>query len=159
MRALSGALCVGGSLGRGVPWRSPSRRLLSRRLAAPAASPPAAPDGYDTPAAAHTAETEVKKSRFVATVAPVASPEQALAFVAAHRQADARHNCWAYRIGQEFRFYDDGEPGGTAGRPILAALEGSGLDRAVVLVVRYFGGVKLGAGGLTRGAPRGKQAA
>ena len=62
----------------------------------------------------------------------------------------ATHNCWAYRIGRAYRFNDDGEPGGTAGRPILQAIEGQGIDRAVVVVTRWYGGIKLGAGGLAR---------
>ena len=74
----------------------------------------------------------------------------ALAFIEAHSKADATHNCWAFRIGEEYRFNDDGEPGGTAGRPILAAIEGRDLTNTVVLVIRYFGGVKLGTGGLVR---------
>ena len=93
---------------------------------------------------------EVKKSRFLAQAAPVESPEQALAFVRQVSDPSATHNCWAYRIGQDYRFNDDGEPGGTAGRPILQAIEGQGIDRAVVVVTRWFGGVKLGAGGLVR---------
>ena len=62
----------------------------------------------------------------------------------------ATHNCWAYRIGQQYRFSDDGEPGGTAGRPILQAIEGQGFDQVVVVVTRWYGGIKLGAGGLAR---------
>ena len=93
---------------------------------------------------------EVKKSRFLAQAAPAESPEQALAFVRQVSDPAATHNCWAYRIGQDYRFNDDGEPGGTAGRPILQAIEGQGIDRAVVVVTRWFGGVKLGAGGLVR---------
>ena len=95
-------------------------------------------------------QEEIRKSRFLALAAPVESSEQALAFV---READdpaATHNCWAYRIGQDYRFNDDGEPGGTAGRPILQAIEGQGMDRVVVVVTRWFGGIKLGAGGLVR---------
>ena len=93
---------------------------------------------------------EVRKSRFLAQAAPVASPEQALAFVRDVSAADATHNCWAYRIGQDYRFNDDGEPGGTAGRPILQAIEGQGCDRVAVVVTRWYGGIKLGAGGLVR---------
>ncbi len=93
---------------------------------------------------------EIKKSRFLALAAPVATPEQALAFVREVSAADATHNCWAYRIGADYRFNDDGEPGGTAGRPILQAIEGQGYDRVVVVVTRWFGGIKLGAGGLAR---------
>ena len=93
---------------------------------------------------------EVKKSRFLAQAAPAESPEQALAFVRQVSDPAATHNCWAYRIGQDYRFNDDGEPGGTAGRPILQAIEGQGIDRAVVVVTRWYGGIKLGAGGLVR---------
>ncbi|KRE99545.1 thymidylate synthase [Frateuria sp. Soil773] len=95
-------------------------------------------------------QEEIKKSRFLAQAAPVDTAEQALAFVRAAGDPAATHNCWAYRIGQDYRFNDDGEPGGTAGRPILQAIEGQGIDRAVVLVTRWYGGIKLGAGGLVR---------
>lgn len=93
---------------------------------------------------------EVKHSRFLVNAAPVDSPEDALAFVARVGDPDATHNCWAYRIGNEYRFNDDGEPAGTAGRPILAAIDGQGLDRVVAVVTRWYGGIKLGAGGLVR---------
>ncbi|RPE77076.1 IMPACT family protein [Vulcaniibacterium tengchongense] len=93
---------------------------------------------------------EVKHSRFLAQAAPAADAAAALAFVAQVADPAATHNCWAYRIGQEYRFNDDGEPAGTAGRPILAAIDGQGLDQVVVVVTRWFGGVKLGAGGLVR---------
>jgi uncharacterized YigZ family protein len=82
--------------------------------------------------------------------APVASPEQALAFVHEASEPAATHNCWAYRIGQDYRFNDDGEPGGTAGRPILQAIDGQDMDRVAVVVTRWYGGIKLGAGGLVR---------
>lgn len=97
-----------------------------------------------------THELVVNRSRFLALADPVTDPEQALAVLARRTIADASHNCWAYRIGNAYRFNDDGEPGGTAGRPILAAIDGQGFDQVVVLVVRWFGGVKLGAGGLVR---------
>ncbi len=93
---------------------------------------------------------EIRKSRFLANAAPVEDPEQALAFLADIGDALATHNCWAYRIGQQYRFSDDGEPGGTAGRPILQAIEGQGFDRVIVVVTRWYGGIKLGAGGLAR---------
>ncbi len=93
---------------------------------------------------------EVRKSRFVAHAAPVASADEALAFFARHADPTATHNCWAYRIGAAYRFNDDGEPGGTAGRPILQAIDGQSCDRVAVLVVRWFGGTLLGAGGLVR---------
>lgn len=95
-------------------------------------------------------EQDIKKSRFLALAAPVDTPEEALAFVQEVSDAAATHNCWAYRIGQAYRFNDDGEPGGTAGRPILQAIEGQGIDHAVVVVTRWYGGIKLGAGGLAR---------
>ncbi len=81
---------------------------------------------------------------------PVDSPAQALQFFDQHSVAEATHNCWAYKIGNEYRFNDDGEPGGTAGRPILQAIEGQQCDQVAVLIVRWFGGIKLGPGGLIR---------
>jgi uncharacterized YigZ family protein len=104
----------------------------------------------------HTLATEarhsedIRKSRFLAQAAPVETPQQALAWLQTVSDAAATHNCWAYRIGQDYRFNDDGEPGGTAGRPILQAIEGQGIDRVVVVVTRWYGGIKLGAGGLAR---------
>jgi len=95
-------------------------------------------------------EEEIRRSRFLARAAPAHGPDEALAFMNAVRDREATHNCWAYRVGDAYRFSDDGEPGGTAGRPILAAIEGQGVDHAVVVVTRWFGGVKLGAGGLAR---------
>jgi len=103
-----------------------------------------------TLAAACTYEEDVKKSRFAAHAAPVATGDDAMAFFAERGDSAATHNCWAYRIGQQYRFNDDGEPGGTAGRPILQAIAGQSMDRVAVLVVRWFGGIKLGAGGLVR---------
>lgn len=104
----------------------------------------------DTLAKAASHVLEVKHSRFIVQAAPVSSSEAALAFVAGVSDADATHNCWAYRIGDEYRSSDDGEPSGTAGRPILAAIDGQGYDQAVVVVTRWYGGIKLGAGGLVR---------
>ena len=95
-------------------------------------------------------EEDIKRSRFLALAAPANSAEEALAFIEKHSVPDATHNCWAYKIGEEYRFNDDGEPGGTAGRPMLQAIEGQECDRTVVLVIRWFGGVKLGTGGLIR---------
>lgn len=95
-------------------------------------------------------EETIKRSRFLALADTVRTPEEALAFIEAHAVPDATHNCWAYQIGDEYRFSDDGEPGGTAGRPILQAIQGQQCDRVVVLVVRWFGGTKLGTGGLIR---------
>lgn len=95
-------------------------------------------------------QQEIKKSRFLALAAPVQSSVQALAFLQEVADAAATHNCWAYRIGQDYRFNDDGEPGGTAGRPMLQAIDGQGMDRVMVVVTRWYGGIKLGAGGLMR---------
>lgn len=95
-------------------------------------------------------QEDIKKSRFLALAAPVRSADEAMQFIAAQHVAQATHNCWAWRIGQAYRFYDDGEPGGTAGRPILQAIESQDCDQVAVLVVRWFGGVKLGTGGLAR---------
>jgi uncharacterized YigZ family protein len=103
-----------------------------------------------TPAVPATHAIEVKHSRFVANAVPVENAAQAMQAVAAVSIADATHNCWAWRIGGDYRSNDDGEPAGTAGRPILAAIDGQGIDRVVVVVTRWFGGIKLGAGGLVR---------
>ena len=95
-------------------------------------------------------EAEIKKSRFLALAAPVESPEAAFAWLQQQHHADASHHCWAYRIGELYRFNDDGEPTGSAGKPILAAIDGQELDRVVCVVIRWFGGTKLGVGGLVR---------
>jgi uncharacterized YigZ family protein len=100
--------------------------------------------------APHRIEIEVRKSRFIARAAPIDSPDAALAYLREVADASATHNCWAFRIGDQYRSSDDGEPGGTAGRPILAAIDGQGVDRVVVVVTRWYGGIKLGAGGLVR---------
>jgi len=104
----------------------------------------------DTLAAPASHAIEVKHSRFLAQAVPVESPEQALAFLADIARTPATHHCWAYRIGGDYRSSDDGEPAGTAGRPILAAIDGQGFDRVMVVVTRWYGGVNLGAGGLVR---------
>lgn len=93
---------------------------------------------------------DVKKSRFAAAAGPIADEVEARAFIAAHSHADANHNCWAWRVGQSYRFNDDGEPSGTAGKPMLQALDGQELDNVAVVVTRWFGGVLLGTGGLVR---------
>ncbi|HLR78871.1 MAG TPA: YigZ family protein [Burkholderiaceae bacterium] len=95
-------------------------------------------------------EEIIKRSRFLTLADAASTPEQAMAFIQKHSVPDATHNCWAYQIGDEYRFSDDGEPAGTAGRPILQAIQGQQCDQVVVLVIRWFGGVKLGTGGLVR---------
>ncbi|UVC09014.1 YigZ family protein [Rhizobium sp. TH2] len=97
-----------------------------------------------------TAEQVIKKSRFLATAVPIANEHEAKAALAAHGHVDANHNCWAWRIGAGYRFSDDGEPSGTAGKPILAAIDGQAIDKVVVIVTRWFGGILLGSGGLVR---------
>lgn len=93
---------------------------------------------------------EIKKSRFIVNAAPVTSADQAVQFIDTISDPNATHNCWAWKIGQQYRFNDDGEPTSTAGRPILSAIEGQDCDQVVVVVTRYFGGIKLGTGGLIR---------
>ena len=93
---------------------------------------------------------EVKHSRFLAQAAAVGSADAAMAWLRASSDTAATHNCWAWRSGEDHRSSDDGEPAGTAGRPILAAIEGQGFDRVAVVVTRWYGGIKLGAGGLVR---------
>ena len=95
-------------------------------------------------------QQEIRKSRFLAHAAGVDNADAALAFVARISVRDATHNCWAFRIGANYRFNDDGEPGGSAGRPILLAIDGQAMDRVVVVVTRWYGGIKLGVGGLAR---------
>lgn len=97
-----------------------------------------------------TSTQEIKKSRFLAIAGPIEDEPSAKTFIAAHSDTAANHNCWAWRVGQSYRFSDDGEPSGTAGKPILAAIDGQSLDRVAVVVTRWFGGILLGSGGLVR---------
>jgi uncharacterized YigZ family protein len=100
--------------------------------------------------APHRHAQVVRSSHFVAHAVRVDSPAEAAAFLARVRDPLATHNCFAWRIGERYRFADDGEPAGTAGQPILRAIDGQNLDRVAVLVARHFGGIKLGRGGLAR---------
>ncbi len=95
-------------------------------------------------------EQVVKKSRFLAVGVPVTNELDVRQTLATFSHADANHNCWAWRVGQTYRFSDDGEPSGTAGKPILQAIDGQSLDNVIVIVTRWFGGVLLGTGGLIR---------
>lgn len=94
----------------------------------------------------------IKNSRFIVVAQKVTTVDAALEVLEHCRQQypDASHHCWAYRLDGVYRFSDDGEPGGTAGRPMLELLEKRQLDRIMAVIIRYFGGVKLGAGGLVR---------
>ncbi|HSM55172.1 MAG TPA: YigZ family protein [Candidatus Sulfomarinibacteraceae bacterium] len=111
---------------------------------------------YLIPAREARAEIRVKNSRFIATLAPAFSVEEARAFIDRIKEefADATHNVPAFLVGHgnsvTAHSNDDGEPAGTAGRPVLAVLQGSGLGDAALVVTRYFGGAKLGTGGLVR---------
>lgn len=95
-------------------------------------------------------EQRVRHSRFLALATAVDDVAAATAWIAAQTDVTASHNCWAYRVGAAYRFSDAGEPAGTAGRPILQAIDGQHCDRVAVLVSRWFGGIKLGVGGLVR---------
>ncbi|MTD39127.1 IMPACT family protein [Erwinia sp. CPCC 100877] len=118
------------------------------------------------PAAPVTVNEEIKKSRFITLLAHTDGVEAAKAFVDAVRAGypDARHHCWAWVAGapddsQQLGFSDDGEPAGTAGKPILAQLMGSGVGEITAVVVRYYGGIKLGTGGLVKAYGGGVQQA
>ena len=110
---------------------------------------------YKTVLEGGTGDIIEKKSRFIATVRPVRNEEEALAFLEEMRKQywDARHNCYAYSVGRNreyTRCSDDGEPSGTAGRPMLDVILGEDIYNIAVVVTRYFGGVLLGTGGLVR---------
>ena len=97
-----------------------------------------------------TFEEDIKKSRFQAIAVPVANEQDVKDFLEISKDISTTHQCWAWKIGNNVRFNDDGEPSGTAGRPILATIEGNELSNILVLVNRWYGGVKLGTGGLVR---------
>ncbi|MGO1462167.1 MAG: YigZ family protein [Marinobacter sp.] len=112
---------------------------------------------YPVPAGYLERNIEIKKSRFIARVAPVGSRDEVKKWLEiAHKDhPDARHICWAYQIGRpgsaaEAGMNDDGEPSGTAGKPILSVIQHKDMGDVLVMVIRYFGGIKLGAGGLVR---------
>ncbi len=112
---------------------------------------------YPVPAGRHRVEEEIRRSRFITTVAPAASPAEAAAVIdrVSAEFSDATHNCWAYLVGppgstDRIGMSDAGEPHGTAGRPMLNALLHSDVGDVVAVVTRYFGGTKLGTGGLVR---------
>lgn len=121
---------------------------------------------YRVPATTHRVDAEIRHSRFITTVARAATIEEAEAFI---RQVgaefpDASHNCWAYLVGapgssSHVGMSDAGEPHGTAGRPMLAALQHGGIGDVVAVVTRYYGGTRLGTGGLVRAYTSGVQRA
>lgn len=121
---------------------------------------------YPIPGATHRVEEVIRRSRFITTVGHAPTVEDARAFVAARRDefSDASHNCWAYLVGPpgstgQVGMSDDGEPHGTAGRPMLMGLEHSGVGDIVAVVTRYFGGTLLGKGGLVKAYGGGVQLA
>ena len=113
------------------------------------------PHSYITIANEFRTEYIIEKSRFIATIAPVSTEEEAQAFIQRISKEfwDATHNCTAYAIGprqEQQRSSDNGEPSGTAGKPMLEVLKKTAITNVAVVVTRYFGGIKLGAGGLIR---------
>ncbi len=112
---------------------------------------------YPVPGATHRVQDEIRRSRFITTVSRVSTPEEAQAFIRGIRAEfpDATHHCWAYVVGPpgstaQVGMSDDGEPHGTAGRPMLNALLHGGVGDIAAVVVRYYGGTNLGTGGLVR---------
>ena len=119
---------------------------------------------YKTLRAENSAEFIINKSRFIGYGCPCQTEQDALAFLARIRQKhkDATHNCYAYIIGLNsgiMRYSDDGEPGGTAGMPIIEVMKARGVVNCAVVVTRYFGGILLGAGGLVRAYAQGSKTA
>ncbi|NLD59119.1 MAG: YigZ family protein [Clostridiales bacterium] len=119
---------------------------------------------YRTLLQSAAAEFVVNKSRFIGSGAPAGTEEAALALLSEIRQShkDANHNCYAYIVGANMgvmRYSDDGEPGGTAGLPIIEHMKSRGITNCLVVVTRYFGGVLLGAGGLARAYAQGAKLA
>ncbi|OSM97829.1 IMPACT family protein [Lonsdalea populi] len=121
---------------------------------------------YPVPAEQVSVSEEIKKSRFISVISPACGVKAAKAFINTQREQHpaAVHHCWAYVAGapadsQQLGFSDDGEPAGTAGKPILAQLMGSCIGEVAAVVVRYYGGVKLGTGGLVRAYGGGVQQA
>ncbi len=112
---------------------------------------------YNIPANSISIEYEIKRSRFIADVAHITSKQEAIEFIQQMRNhyPDARHHCWAYIAGHpvesiERGMSDDGEPQGTAGKPMLNVLQHKKIGEIIIVISRYFGGIKLGAGGLVR---------
>lgn len=127
-------------------------KSITRPCGTPFPSRYSAGVAHRTAARATEFEEVVEGSRFLALVRSIANPEEAAELLerARREHPDATHHCWAYRVGEAQRFSDDGEPGGTAGRPMLEVILKRDLDHVAAVVVRYFGGKKLGAGGLVR---------
>ncbi|XP_078432575.1 ribosomal protein S5 domain protein [Wolffia australiana] len=131
-------------------FRIPSSADALCRSMAVSARAASVPSPYTTLKERVSCEREIKKSKFVAIAGHVADDVAAQSFLSQVRDPKATHNCWAYKFGDQYRCNDDGEPSGTAGKPIYSAICSSGLDMVMVVVIRYFGGIKLGTGGLVR---------
>nr|CAB3483270.1 unnamed protein product [Digitaria exilis] len=129
---------------------SASASPASARAMASGAPSSAAPSPYTTLVGRVSCEREIKRSKFIAIAAPVPNERAAMAFLDEVKDPRATHNCWAYKLGEQFRYNDDGEPSSTAGKPIYSSIISSGIDMVMVVVIRYFGGIKLGTGGLVR---------
>ncbi|XP_006659501.2 IMPACT family member in pol 5'region [Oryza brachyantha] len=137
-----GCSSCGGSLAAVAP--APVRGMSSSSPSSVSPSP------YTTLVGRVSCEREIKKSKFIAIAAPVPDERAAMSFLNEVSDPRATHNCWAYKLGEQFRYNDDGEPSSTAGKPIYSAIISSGIDMVMVVVIRYFGGIKLGTGGLVR---------
>uniref|UniRef100_A0A0E0QKA5 Impact N-terminal domain-containing protein n=1 Tax=Oryza rufipogon TaxID=4529 RepID=A0A0E0QKA5_ORYRU len=133
----------GGSLAALAPARL-------RAMSSSSSSSSVSPSPYTTLVGRVSCEREIKKSKFIAIAAPVPDERAAMSFLNEVSDPRATHNCWAYKLGEQFRYNDDGEPSSTAGKPIYSAIISSGIDMVMVVVIRYFGGIKLGTGGLVR---------
>ncbi|KAJ9177524.1 hypothetical protein P3X46_012735 [Hevea brasiliensis] len=129
---------------------SASLVAIKRTMVTAATSSSSNAGSYTTIKETVTFEREIKKSKFIAIAGPISDEQSAFSFLSQVRDPRATHNCWAYKVGDQFRSNDDGEPSGTAGKPIQSAIDSSGIDRVMVVVIRYFGGIKLGTGGLVR---------
>lgn len=115
-------------------------------------------DSYRIPTKSGASEYVDKRSRFLGLVRPVGSEDEARTIIAACKKQyhDARHNCWCYLVGESVvRYSDDGEPQGTAGQPMLNVFQRENVTNVCCVVTRYFGGILLGAGGLTRAYSKG----
>src|SRR6185312_14962712 len=123
--------------GAAAPARFPPRPSAMAAAAGTAGeTAQAVSEPLSTLAARCRHQQDIRKSRFLAIAEPVTSTAQALAFLREVADPAATHNCWAWRMGRDYRFNDDGEPGGTAGRPILQAIEGQQMDGVMVVVTR-----------------------
>ncbi|VFQ95012.1 unnamed protein product [Cuscuta campestris] len=124
--------------------------MVTASSSSSSSSDPNTQGAFSTIEGRHTCEKEIKKSKFIAIAGHVSDQLQAESFLSEVSDPRATHNCWAYKVGDQYRCNDDGEPSSTAGKPIYSAILSSGLDRVIVVVTRYFGGIKLGTGGLVR---------